>query len=113
MKITLGALGSLGNVHASLVNQTFYKFIERLPKARSDLKPPDPSTPLRMELALKRLAELMDDDKMVQRNYMSALSFSCVTPDIMAMQYDMIREYRRGMSDVLSPVGPDGRPYRK
>lgn len=113
--IRLGALGSLAIVpgHCSIVNQTFVKFLSRLPRAGTELKAPKMTTEDRMKAALRRLSELTGDKSIALREPKSALSFSCLSKDVIQNQSESIETYRRGAVKAFSPVGHDGRPIRK
>jgi hypothetical protein len=41
------------------------------------------------------------------------LSFSCLAPEVVASQTDTLSFYKKGLAHLFSPVGPDGRPFRK
>ncbi|KIY45992.1 alpha/beta-hydrolase [Fistulina hepatica ATCC 64428] len=111
--IVKGGGGLLNIAHASIVNQTFCKFLSRLPPARSDLLPLDMSIEKRMQAALKRLSEWMDDPSIARRNPVSPLSFCQLPPDVIKSQTDLLLHYGKNQALAFSPVNSYGAPLRK
>lgn len=66
-----------------------------------------------MKVALKKLAEFMDDPSLASRNPLSSMSFSCLPPDVVKSQTDSLVFHGRGQKTAFSPLGSDGRPLRK
>ena len=99
---------------ASIVNRAVKEFINRLPKSRSELNPPEVSVAERMEQALKRLADLGLGSKGPSRlDPMSSLSFSCCSESVRTAQDALLQEYKKDRLYAFNPLGPDGRPKRK
>lgn len=112
--------GYLSVVHASVVNKALWSFLSAQP-------PPDGSedksathqrlytVPHRefMAAGLRRLAHLKGDEKIIERDPRSSLSFSCATDDIARNQEEMMAKYVEGQQQAFSPLGTDGRPSRK
>ncbi|TRM68532.1 alpha/beta-hydrolase [Schizophyllum amplum] len=114
--IVKGGSGALSIVpgNASIANQTFAKFLSRLPPARSDLTTTLPEQrDTKMRAALERLATLMGDRNIAERDPRSVLSFSCVGPEVLKSQTEMLAHYAIGQEDAFSALGPDGRPIRR
>ncbi|KDQ64989.1 hypothetical protein JAAARDRAFT_245121 [Jaapia argillacea MUCL 33604] len=113
--IVQGAVGTLSIVpaFASIVNQTFAKFLSRQPLVRSDLSPPSKPIETRMRSALAKLADLAGDPSIASRPARSSASFSRVTSEVARSQLDTIRIYAKDQGRAFSPLGPDGRPIRK
>ncbi|KAK0467900.1 Alpha/Beta hydrolase protein [Desarmillaria tabescens] len=110
-----GASGSLCTVpgNASIANQVFAKFMTQQPRLRSDIIPPATSVAERMAMALDKLAEFTNDSSFRARNPTSSLSFSCLTPDVVRSQTESLALYSENLHNAYSPVGPNGRPYRR
>lgn len=66
-----------------------------------------------MKQALQKLAEIMGDPKIAERNPLSSLSFSCLAPEVVKSQSDSLAFYRKGLDRAYLPLGPDGRPIRR
>lgn len=111
----LGGSGTLSIVagHASIANQVFAKFLSRLPHTRSDLIPPRVSKEERMRAALSTLADIAQDPSIANRDPLSSMSFSCLSPEIVKNQAESLKQYRKGLDTAYSPLGSDGRPLRK
>ncbi|KAF4574927.1 hypothetical protein EYR36_006279 [Pleurotus pulmonarius] len=110
-----GVAGSLSIIpgHASIANQAFVKFLARLPKSRSDIRPPDVPLQQRMQQALNTLAELVGDETIRQRNPLSPLSFSGLSPEKVASQSETLAHYGALQKTAFTPLRPDGAPARK
>ncbi|EIM88148.1 alpha/beta-hydrolase [Stereum hirsutum FP-91666 SS1] len=104
---------SLFSTSSSILVQTFTKFLQRLPRVRSDLVRPRKSTETRMAAALETLADLVGNPAIAERNAMSPLSFSMVSLDVETSQCNILKTFHRGQNTAFSPLGPDGRPVRK
>jgi hypothetical protein len=111
----VGALGCLCIVPstASIVNQVLTKFLSRLPRTCSEIRPPETSTKDNMTAALNRLSELMGDPTIATRDPTSSLSFSCLSSEVIQSQKDAVDFYGKDEWKAFSPLGPDGRPIRK
>ncbi|KAF9779544.1 alpha/beta-hydrolase [Thelephora terrestris] len=105
--------GYLAVMNPSIVNQTLLKFLNRLPRVRSDIKPPSISVPQRMRQALGTLAELTGDPTLAEKDSMCSLSFSCVSPEICKIQVKSRESYAKDAAFAFSPLQANGRPIRK
>lgn len=101
---------------ASVVNRVFAEFLSRQPKIKI------PSTPIcvtvaersaRMSRALAKLGSLMNDSSFSSRDLGSSMSFSCVSPEILQNQTDVLRRQMLDERNAFSPLGLDGRPCRR
>ena len=99
-------------MNPSIVNQTLSKFLARLPRVRSDIKPPSVSIPQRMREALDTLAVLTGDPSYSGKDGMCSLSFSCVTPEVCKIQAKSRESYAKDAINAFSPLQPNGRPIR-
>lgn len=110
-----GAQGYLNVVHscASLANQVFWKFMNRLPPSRSDPYRPELCLVEYMRQALERLAAFADEAAIATRDPRSPMSFSRVTKPVEESQMENISTVAKGQRFALSPLGADGRPMRK
>ncbi|EKM59592.1 uncharacterized protein PHACADRAFT_250189 [Phanerochaete carnosa HHB-10118-sp] len=107
--------GYLSVVVASVVNKSLANFLAIQPR-------PDPvqnaetyNRPLWefMLAGLQRLADMKGDPTIANRDPLSPLSFSCVSPDTQKSQEEMVAKYISGQQAAFSPLGPDGRPMRR
>ena len=104
---------SLAQGSVSIANQVFSKFLGRQPHVRSDLGVPETSKEDRMKLALSKLADIMKDSSIANRNPHSPISFSCLPQGVIQAQTDLLVQSRKGRQDAFSPVGSDGKPLRR
>jgi hypothetical protein len=98
---------------ASLANLTISKFLNRLPKTRSDLVPPEKPLEEYMQAALDRLSGFMNDPSISQREPTCSLSFCCLSKEVIQMQTDSLEHFRKGQLRAFNPLNPDGRPIRR
>jgi hypothetical protein len=107
-----GAQGCLGVVPecASIANRVFASFLARLPPARSDPLPPHPA---RLDDALERLAEIVDDPDIRSREACSPMAFSCVPPVVVRRRTQIYARAALGHRCAFSPLDYNGRPKRK
>ncbi|OSX60525.1 hypothetical protein POSPLADRAFT_1047949 [Postia placenta MAD-698-R-SB12] len=105
--------GYLSLLSASIVNQTFHKFLRQQRPARSELKRPEISLVDRMRTALTKLSQLVKNSSIAMRDPLSPLSFSCLSADTVSSQEITWLAYRKEQSAAFSPLGADGRPLRK
>jgi hypothetical protein len=98
---------------ASIVNQVLTKFLSRLPRTCSEIRPPETPTKEKMTAALNALSELMGDTTIATRDPSSSLSFSCLAPEVITSQKDAVDFYGKDQWKAFSPLGLDGRPIRK
>lgn len=99
-------------MNPSIVNQTLVKFLNRLPRARSDIRPPSVPVPQRMREALDTVAELTGDPSFSGKDAMCSLNFSCVSPEICKIQAKSRDSYAKDAVHAFSPLQPNGRPIR-
>jgi len=99
-------------MNPSIVNQTLVKFLTRLPRTRSDLRPPPVPILQRMREALDTLAELTGDPSFSGKDPMCPLNFSCVSPEICKMQVKSRESYAKDAAHAFSPLQSNGRPIR-
>lgn len=113
--IIKGAGSSLSIVgkSASLANLTISKFLSRQPRHRSDLVPPELSLEEHMQAGLQRLAGLMSDGGIADRNPLSSLSFCCLDAETIKSQTDALVQFRKGQLRAMNPVHADGRLIRR
>lgn len=107
------AYAYLAIISASIVNQTFLKWLKRQPPVRSELSQNGPPLAERMAAALKQLSIWQKDPSIAQRDPLSPLSFSCLAEEVVRSQQDLQAEYEKGARAAFSPLGMDGRPLRK
>ncbi|KAF8897174.1 hypothetical protein BD779DRAFT_1465429 [Infundibulicybe gibba] len=110
-----GASGGLNIIggHASIVNQVVAKFLMRLPHVGTMLLPPAVPTEKRMQEALTTLGALVGNTSIASRDPMSSMSFSCLSEEVVQRQTDLLDIYGERQKSAFSPVGCDGRPFRK
>jgi hypothetical protein len=108
----LGAQGYLSVVpeSASIANRVFASFLARLPPARSD---PLPSQPTRLGDALKRLAEIIHDPEISTRDPCSPMAFSCISPTVARWRTLNYTQASVGHRGAFSPLDRSGRPKRR
>ncbi|KAF9649317.1 alpha/beta-hydrolase [Thelephora ganbajun] len=111
--VVKGIAGYLTIMNPSIVNQTLLKFLGRLPRVRSDIKPPSVPVAQRMREALDTLAELTGDPSFSEKDAMCSLNFSCVSPEICKIQVKSRESYAKDAAQAFSPLQPNGRPIRK
>ena len=104
--------GYLTVMNPSIVNQTLLKFLTRLPRVRSDIRPPSVPIPQRMREALNTLAELTGDSSFSGKDGMCPLNFSCVSPEVCKIQSKSRELYAKDSIHAFSPLQSNGRPIR-
>jgi hypothetical protein len=111
MLASLGAQGCLSVVPetASIANRVFASFLAGLPSAHS--RPPPPTAPL--DEALQRLAEIMHDPDIGNREPSSPMSFSCVPPVVAYRRLEIYARAAPGHRGAFSPLDMNGRPKRR
>ncbi|KAA1466047.1 alpha/beta-hydrolase [Dentipellis sp. KUC8613] len=97
----------------SIMNQAFAKFLSRLPRSRSDLVPPSIPMRDRMNRALRQLAEFVESSAIADRNPLSSMSFSTISPVIEKHQTTVLKLYYKDQMSAFSPLASSGRPARK
>ena len=107
-----GGQGCLGVVpeSASIANRVFASFLARQPPARSDPLPPQPT---RLEDALQRLADIVNDPEIASRDASSPMAFTCVSPAIVRRRTQIYAQAAAGHRGAFSPLDNHGRPKRK
>jgi hypothetical protein len=98
---------------ASVCNRVFLQFLSRLPKARSELRPPRDPLDIYIFHALEKLADLTGDSSIVERDPLSPMSFSRISVAVQRLQVENYMAAARGTRKAFSPLGSDGRPMRK
>jgi len=88
----------------------FASFLARLPPARSDPLPPHPA---RLEDALQRLSEVVQDPSIRSREACSSMAFSCVPPGVVRRRTQIYARAAAGHRCAFSPLDNNGRPKRK
>ncbi|KAH8118544.1 alpha/beta-hydrolase [Phellopilus nigrolimitatus] len=101
---------------ASIVNRVFAEFLSRqthmyLP-AMFQIEAADVRRE-RAQEALEKLADLMEEPSIALRDPGSPLSFSCVSPEVLQSQADVLRRQMVDEHAAFSPLGMDGRPCRR
>lgn len=99
-------------MNPSIVNQTLFKFLNRLATVRSDITPPSVPVAQRMRQALDTLAELTGDLSFSEKDAMCPLNFSCVSPEICKIQVKSRESYAKDAAEAFSPLQSNGRPIR-
>ena len=107
-----GGQGCLGVVpeSASIANRVFASFLARQPPARSDPVPPHPT---RLDEALQRLSEIVDNPDIASRDALSPMAFSCVSPAVVRRRAQIYAQAAAGHRGAFSPLDNHGRPKRK
>lgn len=108
----IDSAGYLSVMNPSIVNQTLFKFLSRLPRVRSDIEPPSVPAAQRMRQALGTMAELTGDPSFSERDAMCSLSFSCVSPETCKIQVKSRESYAKDAAYAFSPLRSTGRPIR-
>ena len=95
---------------ASIANRVFASFLARQPPARSDPVPPHPT---RLDEALQRLSEIVDNPDIASRDALSPMAFSCVSPAVVRRRAQIYAQAAAGHRGAFSPLDNHGRPKRK
>ncbi|EJD01480.1 alpha/beta-hydrolase [Fomitiporia mediterranea MF3/22] len=101
---------------ATIVNRVFAEFLSRQPRPHSPIRLNSVTAAdrrARLQEALIKLADLVDDTSIAVRDPMSSLSFSCVSPEVLQNQHDVLRRQMLDEHLAFSPLGMDGRPCRR
>ena len=99
--------------HASILNNVFHKFLTRLPHHRSDLVPSNISIRDRMQGALEKLSQIMDNPEVAYLDPLCSLSFCSLAPEVIKVQSEILNHYMKNINLALTPVPPEIRPLRK
>ncbi|KAI0260959.1 alpha/beta-hydrolase [Gloeopeniophorella convolvens] len=107
-----GAQGYLSVVpeNASIANRVFASFLARQPPMRSD---PLPSQSARMHDAMNRLAAIVGDPDICNREPSSPMAFSCVPSAVVHRRAQIFARAAEGHRSAFSPLSPSGRPVRR
>ncbi|KAF5363858.1 hypothetical protein D9756_000594 [Leucocoprinus leucothites] len=98
---------------AAMLNSIYSRFLlQRIDRARSELRMTDISIRERMRTALFKLADIMDWPDMGANDPLSSMSFSCLSEAGVQRQAELLKEYAES-ENTFSPLGPDGKPLRK
>ncbi|KAH9950101.1 Alpha/Beta hydrolase protein [Amylocystis lapponica] len=98
---------------ASIVNQVFIKFLQRLPHTGSNLRRSRKPIVERMKAALQQLAKSRNNPSIAERDPLSPLSFSCLPDEAVRNQDEVFMTYIKGEREAFSPLTMEGRPIRK
>ncbi|KAN0126704.1 Alpha/Beta hydrolase fold [Russula decolorans] len=98
---------------ASVCNRVFLQFISRLPKARSELRPPKDTLEVYISRGLEIMADLADDPSIAERDPLSPMSFSRISDAVQQLQVENYMAAAKEARKAFSPLGSDGRPMRK
>lgn len=98
--------------HASILNNVFHKFLTRLPHHRSDLVPPSTSIRDRMQTALVKLSQIMDNPEVAYLDPLCSLSFCSLAPEVIKGQSELLNHYMKNLDLALTPIHPEIRPRR-
>lgn len=115
IKLRIGGSSMLSVIpgHASIMNKVVSNFWSRLPHHASPIRPPQTPVEVRMSKALETLAALTGREGENPSEPLCALSFSCLSPDMIKVQSELLEYYKRDCYRVFSPLTVLGRPLRK
>lgn len=99
--------------HASIMNKVVSSFWSRLPHHDSPINPPKTPVEVRMSEALETLVALTGRESPSPTDPLCALSFSCLSPDIIKVQSELLEYYKKDCYRAFSPLTATGRPLRK
>jgi len=99
--------------HASIVNKVVSDFWSRLPHHASPISPPNTPVEVRMSEALRTLVALTGCECDSSTDPMCALSFSCLSPDVIKVQSELLEYYKKDCNRAFSPLTASGKPWRK
>lgn len=108
-----GSMLSVIPGHASLMNKVVSNFWSRLPHHASPINPPKTPIETRMSEALETLVALTGCERGSPVNPLCALSFSCLSPDVIKLQSEILEHYKKDCYHAFSPLSASGRPLRK
>jgi hypothetical protein len=99
--------------HASLMNKVVSNFWSRLPHHPSPMIPPKTPVETRMTEALETLVALTGCERASPIDPLCSLSFSCLSPDVIKVQSELLEHYKKDCYRAFSPLSASGRPLRK
>jgi hypothetical protein len=99
--------------HASLMNKVVSNFWLRLPHHGSPMNPPTTPVEERMREALETLVALTGCERGSPIDPLCALSFSCLSPEVIKAQSELLELYKKDCYRAFSPLSASGRPLRK
>ena len=99
--------------HASIMNKVVSNFWSRLPHHASLISPPKTPLEVRMSEALETLVALTGCERSSPTDPLCALSFSCLSPDMIKVQSELLEYYKKDCYRAFSPLTASGRPLRK
>ncbi|KAF8803748.1 hypothetical protein BYT27DRAFT_7195089 [Phlegmacium glaucopus] len=100
--------------NASITNKVVSNFWSRLPHHKSHISPPETPVEVRMSEALRTLARLTGRaNKESIAKPLCSLSFSCLSPDVIKTQSELLEYYKKDCHRAFSPLTASGRPLRK
>ena len=98
---------------ASIMNKVVSNFWSRLPHHPSPISPPKTSVHVRMSEALETLVTLTGCESGSPTDPLCALSFSCLSPDVIKVQSELLEYYKKDCYRAFSPLSATGKPLRK
>jgi hypothetical protein len=115
IKLHIGGPSMLSVIpgHASIMNKVISNFWSRLPHHTSPISPPKTPIEVRMSEALETLAMLTGRENEDSTKPLCALSFSCLSPDVIKYQSELLEYYKKDCYRAFSPLTILGRPLRK
>jgi len=99
--------------HASIMNKVVSNFWSRLSHHSSHLSSPKISVEARMSEALATLATLIGRESDKSTDPLCSLSFSCLSPDVVKVQSELLEYFKKDCHRAFSPLNPLGKPLRK
>ena len=99
--------------HASIMNKVVSNFWSRLPHHASPISPSEIPVEVRMSEALETLVALTGRESESLTEPLCALSFSCLSPDVIKAQSELLEYYKKECYSAFSPLTVLGRPLRK
>lgn len=99
--------------HASIMNKVVSNFWSRLPHHGSHIGPPKIPVEARMSEALATLATLTGRESDKSTDPLCSLSFSCLSPDVVKVQSELLEYFKKDCHRAFSPLTPLGKPLRK
>ena len=98
---------------ASIMNKVVSNFWSRLPHHPSPISPPKTPVHVRMSEALETLVTLTGCESGSPTDPLCALSFSCLSPDVIKVQSELLEYYKKDCYRAFSPLSATGKPLRK
>jgi hypothetical protein len=96
--------------NASIMNKVVSNFWSRLPHHASPISPPKKPVQVRMSEALETLVMLTGCES---GSPTDPLSFSCLSPDVIKVQSELLEYYKKDCHRAFSPLSATGKPLKK